>query len=95
VPDEAGNATSERVGVAVAPQLIDAPARSAAYCSCACAGPASAGPFCRCPGGFSCVVFDDGLEPGASPTSYCSSNEQRPLRLDECDSSLGNCDDRR
>jgi hypothetical protein len=46
---------SERVAVAVAPQLVNRRAEDAATCSCRCASLDGTGPVCPCPIGFECV----------------------------------------
>lgn len=71
---EVGSCTTpsgEPVTVPVQPQLEDRPSDKNVFCSCRCDGPDD-GPFCKCPGGYSCeplienLGFDDGWA-----GSYC------------------------
>lgn len=93
VPD--GNAD---VAVLVSPQLVQRPPEDTVYCSCRCDGPEADGPYCECPGGFTCadLVPNIQLSEGQLIGGYCVKNgtNQNSATLDdtECDPQTHPCE---
>ena len=82
----------------VVPQLEGRPARTAVYCSCACAGPDPDAEYCECPSNTQCLRLVPeiaGLEP-VEQRSFCIKNGTAFDALMDygprCSSQLANCD---
>jgi hypothetical protein len=72
--------SGESVTVPVPPQLPDRSSDEHVFCSCRCDGPEGAGPFCSCPGNYSCRPLLEQI--GGDTTfagSYCLPLETPPL----------------
>ncbi len=68
--------SSDKVMVAVEPQLLDRRAETTVYCSCRCEGPDKTANYCECPSGYTCapLVPDLGLGQSQLVGKYCLKN---------------------